>query len=100
MVRITCIQRVTALGALKVYEGHSSRLSIQELKDGGTPVYKLEHSDPINAPNALFYPVDGGIMLLLDFHGLCIEVEDWPAVKTAADDMLALWKEYESSTCR
>lgn len=84
---------------MTIYEGHESRLSIQTLGDGGTPVYKLEHTDAINAPNALFYPSGDSVTLLLDFHGLCIEVDDWPRIRKATDDMLALWHEYRSSTC-
>lgn len=87
-------ERRTALGMLYTYDGHNSRLSIRKLSDGGAPVYKLEHKDAINAPNALFSVVDGAAYLMLDFHNLCVPADTWAKVKTAADEMLQLWQEY------
>lgn len=94
MVYILKSERKTALGMLYTYEGHNARLSVRKLSDGGAPVYKLEHKDAINAPNALFSAVEGAVCLMLDFHNLCVPEDTWEKVKTAADEMLQLWQEY------
>jgi len=81
---------------LVTYEGYNSKLFIQTLSDGDSPVYRLEHNDTINAPCAMFCEIDGKIVMLLNFQGLCISAEEWPAVKQAADEMLLLWREYQA----
>ena len=97
MIGILKSERKTALGMLYTYDVHNSRLSIRELPDGGAPVYKLEHLDMVNAPNALFNTVNGDAELLLDFHNLCVPEGEWEKVKAAADEMLRLWQEYRKS---
>ena len=81
---------------IHTYSKYNSTLYVQVLDDGGPPIYKLEHEDILNAPNAIFYTKGGQTSLMFDFHSLCITEEDWPEVKDAVDAMRSLWCEYKS----
>ncbi len=82
---------------INTYSKHNSILSVQVLNDGGPPIYKLEHADILNAPNAIFYSEGGQTSLMFDFHNLCVTEECWPNVKEAVDSMMSLWSEYKSA---
>lgn len=77
-VDITQNARKTAIGVISTYSKHTSILSVQVLNNGGPPIYKLEHADSLNAPNAIFYSKDGQTSLMFDFHNLCVIEECWP----------------------
>ena len=81
---------------IHTYSKYNSTLYVQVLDDGGPPIYKLEHVDILNAPNAIFYTKGGQTSLMFDFHSLCITEKDWPEVKEAVDAMRSLWCEYKS----
>lgn len=97
MVCITYRQVKTASKITHVYEGHNTELSAYDPGDGGELIYRIKHKDQFFAPHATIYYKDGELILSMNFADLWVTEEDWPRVATAASEMLALWKEYNSS---